>query len=103
GARIRSRGGGLFERIAMHVVASSPGNLPELATTYLTNPDLIGASWCRTEYDEIANVWFPALDSPAQGSILERVDAFIDEDDWRQWFTKQHDRPPSEAEAREYR
>lgn len=102
-ARIRSAGGQLFERIAMHVVASFPGNVPELATSYLTNPDLIGASWCRTEYDEIANMWFPVLEPAQQVSILERVDAFVDEKDWRQWFTKQHDRPPSDAEAREYR
>jgi hypothetical protein len=102
-ARIRSRGGRLFERVAMRVVASSPSNVPETATTYLTDPDLIGASWCRTEYDAIANVWFPALDPTDQESILNRVDAFVDEDNWRNWFTKHHAHQPSESEAREYR
>ncbi|MFB9268375.1 hypothetical protein ACFFWD_35555 [Bradyrhizobium erythrophlei] len=100
--RIRSRGGGLFERIAMRVVASSPGNVPELATAYLVNPDLIGASWCRTEYDMIANVWFPTLDPARQQTILDHVDSFVDEDGWRKWFVGVHDREPNESEAREY-
>jgi hypothetical protein len=102
-ARIRSRGGRLFERIAMRVVASSPGNVPGLATAYLLDPDLIGASWCRTEYGMIANVWFPALDPARQQSILDRVDSFVDEDGWRRWFVGVHDREPNESEAREYR
>lgn len=102
-AQIRSRGGGLFERLAMRVVASSPGNVPELATAYLVDPDLIVASWCRTEYDMIANVWFPALDPAMQQSILDRVDSLVDEDGWRKWFVGVHDREPNESEAREYR
>jgi hypothetical protein len=102
-ARIRSREGLVFERIAMRVVASSPGNLPELATRYLTDVDLIGASWCRAEYDLIAKAWFPSLDPEKQQAILDRVDSFIDEDRWRKWFVGVHQREPNETEAREHR
>jgi hypothetical protein len=102
-ARIRSYGGRLFERIAMRVVASSPGNVPEVATAYLVGSDLIGASWCRTEYDMIANVWFPALEPSQQQSILNRVDSLVDDDLLKQWFLRHHGREPNEYEAREYR
>ncbi|PSO22718.1 hypothetical protein C7G41_33915 [Bradyrhizobium sp. MOS002] len=102
-ARIRSREGLAFERIAMRVVASSPGSLPELATCYLTDADLIGASWCRTEHDLIARAWFPSLGAEKQQAILDRVDSFIDEDRWAKWFVEVHHREPNERDAREHR
>ncbi|WP_441232726.1 hypothetical protein [Bradyrhizobium sp. 1200_D9_N1_1] len=102
-ARIRSREGMVFERIAMRVVASSSGSLPELATRYLTDADLIGASWCRTEYDLMAKASFPSLGAQEQQAILDRVDSFIEEDRWRKWFVEVHHREPNEWDAREHR
>ena len=51
--RIRSHSGKLFERIAMHIVATSPDNASEIAYDYLSDETIIDADWCRDEYAAI--------------------------------------------------
>jgi hypothetical protein len=104
-AGIRSRGGKLFERIAMRVVASSPEEASEIAYAYLSDETIIDADWCRDEYAAIANAWFQTAPQAARTRILEYIDALPDghEDRWRKWFAENHGRPPSPDETREYR
>lgn len=65
----------IFRRIALHVLAIAPDEVPDLAEAYLTDTTLIDSDWCAAEYAELANAWFPSLSASAQKAILDFIDA----------------------------
>jgi hypothetical protein len=102
--RIRSHSPKLFTRLALHVLSLDPAGAPELAQTYLTDRDLIEATWCRVEYGELARAWFPSLRAEIQQEILAHVDSVTDKyrDRFNQLFEQHENRPPTSAEQQNH-
>lgn len=103
-SRIRSHSPKIFTRIALHVLSLNPGGAPDLAQAWLTDPDLIEETWCRSEYGELARAWFPSLPATEQQQILTYVDSVPGKyrDRWKQRFAAQEKRPPTLDEERTY-
>jgi hypothetical protein len=101
-ACIRSHSPKLFTRIALHVLSFAPERAPDIAQSYLTDPDLLEESWCRTEYGELARAWFPSLPTSAQQAILACVDAAPDKyrERFNARFEEHEKRPPTVQEQR---
>lgn len=102
--QIRSHSPKIFVRLALHALSLNPAAAPDLAEAYLTEGDLIEASWCRAEYGELARAWFPLLPAKAQQQILAFVDATPDRyrDAWKQRFEAHQKRPPTPDDERKY-
>ena len=89
----------LFVRLVLHTLSLNPAAAPELAETYLLNPELIEASWCRPEYASLALAWFPSLSAEKQEAILLVVDFLPDKYSaaWKARF-EEHTKAPPTAE-----
>ena len=92
----------VFVRLALHLLAQNPAAAPAVADTYLTNPELIEASWCRHEYAELALAWFPHLAADKQAAVLHVVDSVADKyrAAWRLRFEEHRKAPPNREEVR---
>jgi hypothetical protein len=86
--KIRSYPAKIFLRLALHVLSFYPGQAPAMAEGYLTDTDLIEATWCSTEYAALAQAWFPSLPPARQQHVLACVDSVPDKyiDGWKQRF-----------------
>lgn len=95
----------IFTRLRLHLLAVDPSNAPDLATAYLTNLDLVDASWCRGEYAKLARAWFSHLVPAQQSRILEYIDSFAEADieNWRQRFEQHEKRKPDVDDERKFR
>lgn len=94
----------IFVRLALHVLSLNPAAAEDLAEAYLADGDLIEASWCRTEYAELARAWFPSLPAGVQQRILAFVDATPDKyrDGWKLRFEAHEKRAPRPDDERKY-
>lgn len=102
--RIKRHAPRIFVRLALHVLSSNPGGAPELAEIYLTEGDLIEASWCRAEFAELARARFPSLSPPVQQRILAFVDGLPNKyrDGWRERFEARNKKPPTTDDERKF-
>jgi len=64
----------LFKRLALHIIARRPTADPELASSYLSNPALIEASWCAHEYAQLALAWFPSMPADGNGPPNSKIE-----------------------------
>jgi hypothetical protein len=103
-SEIRSHTPKIFTRIALHVLAFKPDSAPELAQEYLTAKGLFEETWCRTEYGQLAQAWFPSLPEAKQQALLAAIKAAPDayKDRWRKRFEEHHKRPPTAEDERNY-
>lgn len=101
-ACIRSHSPKLFTRIALHVLSFAPDRAPDVAQSFLTDPDLIEETWCRVEYGQLARAWFPSLPAPVQQTILACVDAAPDtyRESFNARFEEHEKRSPTPEEQR---
>lgn len=94
----------LFIRIRLHVLALNPGAAPDVAASNLTDPSLIGETWCSTEYGQLALAWFPQLPVESQKAILDTVDGLPSRYLWK-WterFAQHEGREPGDDEKRRF-
>ncbi|MEH2480557.1 hypothetical protein V1282_003914 [Nitrobacteraceae bacterium AZCC 2146] len=98
--RIRSHSPKIFTRITLHVLSLNPSGAPDLAQTWLTDPDLIEETWCRAEYGELARAWYPSLPAQVQQDILAYIDSVPDKyrDRFNARFQEHEKRPPTPEE-----
>jgi hypothetical protein len=95
----------IFVRMRLYLLAFAPSSAPDLATTYLTDFNLIDADWCRKEYASLARAWFPHLALPEQSRILGYIDS-IPEDHLEAFHTRfeQHEKRKAEpVDERQFR
>jgi hypothetical protein len=98
------RGPRILKRIALQVLSRCAALAPDLASVYLADKNLIGASWCQDEYAELAKAWFPHLTLANQDAILTTVDAMPDQYGW--WpkrFEEHEGRPPNADDMRHFK
>jgi hypothetical protein len=102
--RICSHSPKLFTRIALHVLSLNPAGAPGLAEAYLSDRNLIEATWCRVEYGQLARAWFPSLPAEIQQEILGHVDSVPDKyrDRFNKLFEQHENRPPTSAEQQNH-
>jgi hypothetical protein len=95
----------IYRRVQLHILAQAPSEAPELAESYLTDPDLLDSDWCRDEYAELARAWFPSLAPAKQKIILDAVDTIPEKflDRWKDAYEQQEGAPPKQDNEREYR
>lgn len=103
--QIKRHAAKIFERLALHVLSFNPACASDLAEAYLTHTDLVEASWCRSEYAELARAWFPSLSSAARQHILAFVDSVPDKylGGWKQRFEAYNKTAPTADDERKYR
>jgi hypothetical protein len=101
---IRSHSPKIFTRMALHVLAFKPGSAPDLAQEYLCESDLLEETWCRIEYGQLAQAWFPSLPEADQQKLLTAVDSAPDtyRDRWKLRFKEHRKRPPTAEDERNY-
>jgi hypothetical protein len=87
----------VFVRLALHVLSRNPAAAPDLAGTYLLNPEMIEPTWCQHEYASLALAWFPSLSPRQQESILAVIDSLPDKyrASWRARFEEHTKAPPT--------
>ena len=101
---IRSHSPKIFTRLALHVLSLNPGGAPDLAQAYLTDKTLVEATWCRSEYGDLALAWFPSLSKPVQDELLAIID-FVPgtyRDGWKQRFEDHEKTPPTASDERRF-
>ncbi len=79
-------------RVALHVLAQNPAMAPDLAESYLVNPELIEETWPQNEYADLALAWFPSLSPEKQETILGTIDSIPDRHQaaWRARYKERH-------------
>jgi hypothetical protein len=94
----------IFGRLALHVLSKNAGASPALATAILSDPELIGESWCEDEYAELAVAHFSELTSDEQERIFLTIDALPDQfrDVWRENFTAHEKVQPNTENEQHY-
>jgi hypothetical protein len=95
----------IFTRLYLYVLASNPAAAPDLATTYLTDSELIEASWCRDEYAKLASAWFPSLTREDQAKVLAVIDSLPDKylAAWKRRFEEHMKKAPNAEDERKFR
>jgi hypothetical protein len=95
----------IFRRIELHVLAMAPAEAPDRAEQFLTDTALIDAGWCREEYGELAQAWFPHLTDGQQRGIMAFIDAIPEQylESYRARFEEYHKRKPEADDDRKYR
>jgi hypothetical protein len=103
-ASLRANPAKVFVRLALHILSLNPAAAPELATAYLSDPDLIEAGWCAHEYAELAHAWYPSLAPENQTQILQTVDALPAKyiAAWKARFEEHRKAPPSAEDERRF-
>jgi hypothetical protein len=101
---IRSHSPKVFTRIALHVLAFKPNSAPELAQEYLTANGLFKESWCRAEYGQLAQAWFPSLPEDERQGLLAAITAApaTYKDRWKTRFEDHHKKPTTAEDERNY-
>jgi hypothetical protein len=95
----------IFRRIELHVLARAPSEAADRAETFLADPELIDAGWCRQEYGELATAWFPHLEEGQRQRILAFIDSVAEDflETWHVRFEEYEKRKAGPEDDRKFR
>ncbi|TAL01557.1 MAG: hypothetical protein EPO08_09885 [Rhodospirillaceae bacterium] len=92
----------MFRRIALHVLANAGGASLELASSALSDMELIADATYDHEYTALARAAFSQLSPDVQNAIIKQIETSLEiiTPRWRAWFESENSRPPTAEEER---